>query len=269
MQIQSTIRPHPIQAVKPPVAEKQTEESPDKLSDRVSNLMGGVGAGAAASLVGAAYPTTWLHEMGHAKVAEMMYQGANPSVEVWPFKGGVTRWTPGPLTELGQKFGEDGARAAVSAAGTIVDLGVAATSFGIGFKLRKKHPIVGTAMMGFGAMNVLNSISYAATAVGKDLGALARQGNDFASIAVRTGLPPIASIALMAAMLPLEYAALSYLERMDIQCPETNLVHFPSPEAEISSNRPAIPQKFPLQEKKNAPRLSPEAERPHALERHC
>jgi hypothetical protein len=71
-------------------------------------------------------------------------------------------------------------------------------------------------MMAYGGMTVLNSIGYAATAVGGDLAALSRQGNDFASIAVRTGVPPLASIAIMAAILPLEYAALRYLEKQGL-----------------------------------------------------
>ncbi len=172
-------------------------------------------AGALGSLsytAASAYPSTWLHEMGHAKMIELMYEGANPTVEVFPFKGGVTKWHAGPLSELGQEFGPNGARAMVSAAGTLVDMGVAATTFGIGFKMRKKHPIIGSALMGYGAMTVANSIGYAAIAVGKDVVKLAREGNDFAGLAVRAGLHPIASIAIMAAILPLEYAALKWLE---------------------------------------------------------
>lgn len=184
--------------------------------DKLETAFKGLGAGAAASLAGAAYPSTWLHEMGHAKMIELMYNGPKPEVEVFPFKGGVTRWRPGPLTEVGQKFGPNGARVMVSAAGTLVDMGVATASFGIGFKMRKEHPVIGTAMMGFGAMTVLNSISYAATAVGGDLAALAAGGHDFASIAVRTGLHPLASIAIMASVLPLQYAAMSYLEKQGL-----------------------------------------------------
>lgn len=174
-----------------------------------------VRAGALGALsygLASAYPSTWLHEMGHAKMVELMYDTPKPTVEVFPFKGGVTRWYPGPLTEVGQKFGPDGARAMVSAAGTLVDMGVATTTFGAGFKLRKKHPMIGAALMGYGAMTVANSIAYAASAVGKDVVKLAREGNDFAGLAVRAGLHPLASVAIMASILPLEYAALKWLE---------------------------------------------------------
>lgn len=217
MQIQSTIRPQHTRPLKDQIAAaKNDEQEPAVPTDIFGINTTGIGVGAAASLAGAAYPSTWAHEMGHAKMIELMYEGARPEVEVFPFKGGVTRWYPGPLSETGQRFGENGARAMVSAAGTMVDMGIAATSFGVGFKLRKKHPVIGTAMMAYGGMTVLNSIGYAATAVGGDLAKLAREGNDFASIAVRTGVPPLASIAIMAAMLPLEYAALKFLEKQGL-----------------------------------------------------
>lgn len=215
MQIQSTIRTKPqysqpaLRAGDSLLSKTESgEPGPSKLNDTFQ----GIGLGAAASLGGAAYPTTWLHEMGHAKTIELLYEGANPEVEVFPFKGGVTRWRLGPLSDLGKRFGHDGSRALVSAAGTVVDMGVATTAFGAGFSIRKKHPIAGTALMGFGAMSVLNSISYASTAVGGDLVALAKEGNDFANLAVKAGIHPLASIAIMAAILPLQYAGMKYIE---------------------------------------------------------
>lgn len=172
----------------------------------------GFGVGMAANIAATAYPSTWMHEMGHAKMIEVMYDGVKPEVEIFPFKGGVTRWRLGPLSDVGQKFGHDGARAMVAAAGTMVDMGVAGTAFGVGFKMRKEHPIVGTALMGYAGATVINSIGYAASAVGKDLVKLSMEGNDFATLGVKAGIHPIVSIALMAALLPLEYAVLKYLE---------------------------------------------------------
>lgn len=169
--------------------------------------------GSVLSTIGAAYPSTWLHEQGHAQAIKLLYQGAEPTVEVNPFKGGVTRWYPGPLTDLGEKLGSNRSRALVSAAGTLVDMAVAATSFGVGYQLKDEHPLVGNALMGFAGFTVLNSIGYAATALGKEgFQELARQGNDFASLALRTGLHPIAAIGIMAAMLPIEYMVLRALD---------------------------------------------------------
>ena len=188
-------------------------EEPEERPEFTDKTMIGLGAGVAANVAAAGYPSTWLHEMGHAKMIGLMYDGASPTVEVFPFKGGVTKWRLAPLSDVGQKFGPNGARAMVSAAGTLVDMGVATTTFGVGYKIRKEHPILGTALMGYAGATVANSIAYAATAVGKDVAKLAMEGNDFAGLAVRAGIPPIVSIGIMAALLPLEYAVLRYLEK--------------------------------------------------------
>lgn len=168
--------------------------------------------GSASYTAASIYPSTWLHEMGHAKMAEALFQNANPRVEVTPFNGGVTYWRPGQLTALGEKVGRETAMGMVSGAGALVDMAVAATTFGAGFKIRKKHPIVGAALMGYGAMTVVNDIAYAAKALGGDMVKKAAEGNDFASLGVRIGLHPIASMAIMASILPLEYLALKWLE---------------------------------------------------------
>lgn len=208
----------PTQGVRhrPAVIKKEEKPSnPDSfigdIIKRDPQVVGGV-VGVGAYTLATAYPSTWAHEMGHAVAIEHLYTNGQPSVDVFPFNGGVTRWRPSELSPLGQKLGADGARALVSASGTLVDLGIATTSFGVGFKLRKKHPIIGHALMGYGAMTVLNSALYAGSAVGGDLMALAAKGNDFASIGVRAGIPPIASVAILASVLPLQYAAMKWLE---------------------------------------------------------
>ncbi len=206
--------PASLEPDKPSDPSEQVTLSRDSgdLGDRTQQMLKGGGIGLAANVAAAGYPSTWLHEMGHAKMIELLYENGNPQVEVFPFKGGVTRWQLSPLSPLGEKLGSNGSRAMVAAAGTMVDMGVAMTTFGAGFKLRKKHPVVGAALMGYGAMTVTNSIAYAASAVGKDFAQLASQGHDFANLAVRAGIHPIASIALMASVLPAQYAVMKYLE---------------------------------------------------------
>ena len=168
--------------------------------------------GSASYTLGTAYPSTWLHEMGHAKMAEALFVDPQTSIEVNPFRGGVMRWRPGQLSELGHKVGRDTARGMVAAAGPVVDMAIAATSFGVGFKMRKEHPLIGRALMGYGIMSVVNDIAYAGKALGGDMVKKAAAGNDFANMGVKLGLHPIASIAIMASIIPLEYLALKYLE---------------------------------------------------------
>lgn len=202
---------YPIPARGPQAQDTLGEELSEALEESPIFLRAGL-YGTAAFTAATAYPSTWLHEVGHAEMAKLMFTDANPSIEVFPFNGGVMRYTPNTLSKIGEKFGRQGALAMVSGAGALVDMGVAATTFGIGFKMRKEHPHIGAALMGYGAMTVVNDIAYAASAVGGDLVKLSREGHDFASLGVRAGLPPIASIAIMAAILPLEYMALKWLE---------------------------------------------------------
>jgi hypothetical protein len=173
-----------------------------------SGVFGGI-----ASTAATAGPSIAAHELGHAVAANAVYQNANPSISVQPFKGGVCRYTAGPLTDLGQKLGPNGARALVAGAGTLVDATSAAVAFAVGYKIRKEHPVLGPALMGYGGFTVLNSMLYAGTALKGSLPLLAKQGNDFAALATSIGLPPLASIALLGALLPAEYLLLRHLEK--------------------------------------------------------
>lgn len=195
-----------------PVLRRQKEAEPE--GDLRRELTQTAMLGAGAWTLGAAYPSTWLHEMGHALTAEALFEGANPIVSVTPFGGGVTRWTPGELTPLGEDLGYRTARAAVSAAGPLVDIAMSMATFGIGFAVRKKYPMVGKALMGYAGFTMLNDIFYAGSALGKDLPALARSGNDFASLGVNAGIHPLVSMGIMAAVLPLEYLALKGIEKL-------------------------------------------------------
>lgn len=200
---------------KSPKKDASSKPSPGKIVDelvREHPLLAAGTLGSAGYTLGSIYPSTWAHEMGHATAIKTLYLNGRPSVEVFPFKGGVTRWYPSALSPLGEKLGNDGARTLVAASGTLVDIGIATSTFGVGFHLRKKHPIAGAALMGYGSMTLLNSVLYAGSAIGGDLGALAAKGNDFATIAMKGGLHPLASMAILASIIPLEYAALKWLE---------------------------------------------------------
>lgn len=223
MQIRSTLQqPRPSALSPAPAASENKETSqakpgvsleeifdPDFITDNAT----GIGVGMASNALAAGYPSTWAHEIGHAKMINLLYDGANPQVEVFPFKGGVTKWRLSPLSDVGQKFGPNYSRALVSGAGTLVDMGIATTAFGAGFKIRKKHPVMGAALMTYAGMTMLNSVLYAGSALTGDMSALAKEGNDFANLAVRVGLHPLASIAILGALLPLEYMALNHLEK--------------------------------------------------------
>ncbi|MBM3462969.1 MAG: hypothetical protein FJX76_12780 [Armatimonadetes bacterium] len=173
-----------------------------------------VGGGVASLAVSATGLNVLAHEAGHAVSVSALFENANPTISITPMKGGVTSWNPsGGLSELGESIGLGGSRAIVSGAGAIVDTAIAMTTFAAGYKLRKSHPILGRTLMGYAGMTMLNDILYAGTALVGNAAALAAKGNDFASLAVHAGIPPIAAIAIMAAVLPAEYLLLRALER--------------------------------------------------------
>lgn len=193
------------------------EEKPDSLIVDIIRDNPLVGAGTLGPMLyGAyqAYPTIWLHEQGHAQTINLFYKNAHPTVDVFPWKGGLTNHHAQHLSALGEKLGEKTVRTLIAASGTAVDLAVAATSFGVGFKIRKDHPVIGTALMGAGAIMVLSRLGYAMSAVmgGGNLNELASKGHDFAIMAVNGGISPLLSAGVIAATLPVEMGVLSWLE---------------------------------------------------------
>ncbi|MCE7871743.1 hypothetical protein DYH09_15370 [bacterium CPR1] len=204
MQIQSVALPLASSRSRPSEPEPEPGLSGKDLVD--AGVRGGIAYG-----IGIGYPSVWLHEMGHAVTASALYQGANPRIEVTPWQGGVTYWRPGPLTELGQELGPTYARAAVSAAGTVVDVGLATTTFAAGYMMRHKRPVLGSVLMGYAGFTMVNTVAYALSALGT-----ARAGNDFATIATMTGIHPLITAGVLAAILPAEYLLLRHLEKKGI-----------------------------------------------------
>jgi len=63
----------------------------------------------------------FLHECGHALAATLLYQNANPKINV-TFPGGVCHFNNTYLSSLGSWFGRSNSAALVAAAGPIVDI---------------------------------------------------------------------------------------------------------------------------------------------------
>ena len=180
----------------------------------IEDTLGAAVAGNVAYLgVSATGANIFAHEAGHAIAADLMFQNANPHISVTPLKGGVTRFTAGALSDLGQSQGREAALSIVAGAGPMVDVAVSMVSFAAGYAIRKQHPIVGRTMMGYAAMNMLNDVLYAGSALGASTVALAKTGNDFANLAVHAGIPPVVSVAVLAALLPAEYLLLRAAEK--------------------------------------------------------
>lgn len=195
-------------------AENLKDKVPSDDHERFNGALDGLSKtamlGGASYLAGSAYPTIYLHELGHKIAAEQLYSNPRTSITVNPFKGGAMRWYPSALSPLGEKLGANGARAAVAAAGPAVDVLTSVALFGAGYKLRKKHPMVGHAMMGYAGMNMANITAYAASGIGKTLAQSA--GHDFLNLQAFAGIPPWVSMVALASILPAQYLIMRALE---------------------------------------------------------
>jgi hypothetical protein len=212
MQIQAAPKFNaPKQTNKKPAAKPPTP--PQDTRQKVAGKVLGTMAGMAVHTLTGSVPQTVLHELGHAAVAKTLMQTHNMNITINPGQGGMTSWQTTGLTPLGKVLGAQGSMAAVAVAGTAVDALSSVAVFGAGFKMRKKHPILGASMMGYAGATMLNSTMYAASGIGKSLAANA--GHDFLTIQALTGIPPAVSAVVLASILPAQYMLLRHWEKKD------------------------------------------------------
>lgn len=213
MKIQTAPRPRTPQTL----AKKQGPQGPKPPNDRdkqMQDICLGGALGTAAYMGGTAYPSTYLHELGHKVAVHALYSGSTAEITVNPFKGGVTRWSAEGLSPLGERLGAAGSRSVVAMAGTAMDAMSSCALFATGYKLRKKHPMMANAMMGYGVMNMANSTLYAASGIGQSA-ATAKAGHDFVTLQTQLGIPCWVSTAVVASLIPLTYLAMRALENKE------------------------------------------------------
>lgn len=167
--------------------------------------------GGIAHTVGSLYPTIYLHELGHKVAAHTLFDGVQSTITVNPLQGGSLRWRPQGLSELGQRLGYEGSRAAVAAAGPMVDVVTSMAAFGAGYKMRHRHPVVAQTMMGYAAANMANLTLYAGSGIGKTLAS--SPGHDFLNLQAFAGIPCWVSTAVLASLLPAQYLVMRALDQ--------------------------------------------------------
>jgi hypothetical protein len=208
MQIQTAPRPQPLK----PLPKNQQPPPPIDPDRTVEQMCFGGALGSAAYIGATAFPSTYLHELGHKVAVHALYSGSQAEISVTPFKGGVTRWRAEGLSPLGEHLGSAGSRSVVAMAGTAVDALSSCALFATGYKLRKAHPLTGNALMAYGALNMTNSTIYAASGIGKSA-ATAKAGHDFLTLQTQLGVPCWVSTAVVASLIPLTYLAMRALEK--------------------------------------------------------
>ncbi|MBI2266105.1 MAG: hypothetical protein HYU64_13175 [Armatimonadetes bacterium] len=219
--------------------DKKVEEQ----SAKDVSWMPGLGLGSALTYAETATGLeTALHESGHLLTAEALYRELSGSVQVDGFENlsqlakrpsttnlthfllahdarqdgasGYFSYTAGEPSALGRIVGARGREALVAVSGPAIAEGAQMAAFAIGFKLRKKHPILGYTLMASAAMNHVSNSLYpinAAMSAGKPAGETS--GNDFLQFSRATGIPPALTAAVFAVSLPALGAALFWMER--------------------------------------------------------
>jgi len=210
MKIQAAPTPRPMKTL----PKKQGPEGPPPPDhhQQVQDMLTGGALGTAAWLGATAFPSTYLHELGHKVAIQTLYSGAHAEITVNPFKGGVTKWSASGLSPLGEQLGAHGSRSVVAMAGTAMDALSSVALFAAGYKVRKKNPVIGNAMMGYGVMNMTNSTLYAASGIGKGA-ATAKAGHDFVTLQTQLGIPCWASTAVVASLIPITYLVVRSLDK--------------------------------------------------------
>jgi hypothetical protein len=179
-------------------------------------------------------PETYLHENGHKTAMELLYNyppGQGPQVVDYQFQnlqnflthpsfntldklvsmytpqpgvGGYTTWgNPSGLSILGKVLGQNGAAAAVDAAGSVSELGLSMAEFAAGFKLRKSHPLLGYTLMTMSAIPYSNALPYILSPLqGAGTMLSGNTGNDWVNFAHESGINPAVTGAVAGASLP-------------------------------------------------------------------
>ncbi len=139
--------------------------------------------------------STLIHETGHALAAKAVYQNAHPSIEVFPFFGGITRFHGDKLSRFGQKLGENKSIGLVTAAGPLLSLSVSLSALTTSLLIKKKYPNASRYLLATSISDFFFHGAYALSALRTPRTELA---HDFVRLAT-LGIHPIAATAAIAA----------------------------------------------------------------------
>jgi len=187
---------------------------------------------------------TYAHELGHAAAAKTLFAAdkvtvqvdgvdnlknflAHPGKDTWQRlmdghdanqdgAAGVTTFEGLYYTPFTKVLGLEGGLTMVALAGQATLEIPQLAGFAAGFKLRKENPVVGYTMMSAAAVNHFVNTVYPLSAAfipADKMSQAAESGHDFAQVAVHTGIHPLVTAGVFAALLPLEAAGLMLLEK--------------------------------------------------------
>lgn len=151
-----------------------------------------------------------VHESGHALTAMALYQNAKPRIEVFPLEGGVTRYSTGPMTKLGEFFGRKVSGVIVSGAGTAFSIIFATINIGLAHHFKQDHPELHRYFLCMAICTIAQHAIYALSALWEKRPS---SGHDFVKLWRVGGIHPVISVICMIALPLIVKTALFTIER--------------------------------------------------------
>lgn len=137
-----------------------------------------------------------VHEAGHAIAAVALYQNARPTIEVFPLTGGVTRFSVGSLTKIGEFFGRKWTSVIVSAAGPAIAIIAASLNLGLSHYYAKENPELHRYFLCMSIASIAQHVLYALSALWEKN----PSGHDFIKLWKVGGIHPLFSVVGLIAL---------------------------------------------------------------------
>lgn len=138
------------------------------------------------------------HEAGHALAAAAVYEHANPRIEIFPGKGGMTTFNPSALTHFGKWLGPKLSAVFTILAGPVAGIFSATALLGLSHYLQDNHPRLSLYLQISAVVNIVQHVFYALSALGQKASSMA--GHDFVMLWKIGHIHPIIAAISMAAL---------------------------------------------------------------------
>lgn len=136
-----------------------------------------------------------LHETGHLLAALTLYKKSRPTIEVFPFMGGLTKYYKRSLSPTGKILGPSLANLIVVASGPGLTLLVSSILLFTGLVIKKSYPELSKTLVCWGVIDCLNHAQYAYSAIRANPSDLS---HDFLQLWIMGLHPMAATIGILA-----------------------------------------------------------------------
>ncbi len=136
-----------------------------------------------------------LHEIGHSLAAFALYKNPKPTIELYPFIGGLTQFYKTKLSSLGNLIGPAATTCLVVASGPGFTLLISSALLVIGLSLRKTHPNLSKYLISWSILDFVHHAHYAYSAMSAETWNLS---HDFVHLSIFGAHPLAVSIGIIA-----------------------------------------------------------------------